>query len=167
MSAGDNVAGGAEGASWLPLKDVKVVDFSLLLPGPFATVMLADLGADVIKVEPPTGDFARHMPVAMFRMANRNKRSMALDLKHPDAAGVVARLARWADVAIEGYRAGVADRLGIGYAALSGLNPAIVYCSLSGYGQTGPERLSPGHLIVMAILISYPPLTLWLPSTMK
>ncbi|MGE0701256.1 MAG: CaiB/BaiF CoA transferase family protein [Hyphomicrobiaceae bacterium] len=135
----------SDGGGWLPLRDVKVVDFSLLLPGPFATVLLADLGADVIKVEPPTGDFARHMPVAMFRMANRNKRSLTLDLKHADAADVVARLARWADVAIEGYRAGVADRLGIGHAALSQLNPGIVYCSLSGYGQTGPERLRPGH----------------------
>lgn len=130
---------------WQPLAGVRVADFSLLLPGPFATVTLADLGADVVKVEPPQGDFARQMPVAMFRMANRSKRSIALDLKHPSAAAVVARLAAWADVAIEGYRPGVADRIGIGYAALSAINPGIVYCSISGYGQTGPERLRPGH----------------------
>lgn len=130
---------------WRPLEGVRVADFSLLLPGPFATVTLADLGADVVKVEPPQGDFARKMPVAMFRMANRSKRSIAVDLKHPAAADLVARLAAWADVAIEGYRPGVADRIGIGYAALSAINPGIVYCSLSGYGQTGPERLRPGH----------------------
>ncbi|MGE0715040.1 MAG: CaiB/BaiF CoA transferase family protein [Alphaproteobacteria bacterium] len=130
---------------WRPLDGVRVADFSLLLPGPFATVILGDLGADVVKVEPPQGDFARKMPVAMFRMANRNKRSLALDLKHPDAGEVVARLARWADVAIEGFRPGVADRIGIGHKALSAINPRIVYCSISGYGQTGPERLRPGH----------------------
>jgi len=130
---------------WQPLAGVRVLDFSLLLPGPFATVILADLGADVAKIEPPGGDFARQMPVAMFRMANRNKRSVTLDLKHPDAAWVVERLARWADVAIEGFRPGVADRLGIGYDALARHNPRIVYCSLSGYGQDGPACMAPGH----------------------
>ncbi|HSQ82279.1 MAG TPA: CaiB/BaiF CoA-transferase family protein [Casimicrobiaceae bacterium] len=130
---------------WQPLAGVRVLDFSLLLPGPFATVILADLGADVAKIEPPDGDFARQMPVAMFRMANRNKRSITLDLKHPHAAGVVERLARWADVAIEGFRPGVADRLGIGHAALTRHNPRIVYCSLSGYGQDGPACMAPGH----------------------
>lgn len=131
--------------AWLPLRGVRIADFSLLLPGPFATVIMADLGADVVKVEPPAGDFARQMPVAMFRMANRNKRSMTLDLKHKDAGEVVARLARWADVAIEGYRPGVADRVGIGYKHLSAINPRLVYCSLSGYGQTGPDTMHPGH----------------------
>ncbi|MCP1337031.1 CaiB/BaiF CoA transferase family protein [Futiania mangrovi] len=127
------------------MRGVRVADFSLLLPGPFATVLMADLGADVVKVEPPAGDFARKMPVAMFRMANRNKRSIAVDLKDPASAGLVERLAKWADVAIEGFRPGVADRLGIGYEALSAINPGLVYCSISGYGQTGPERLRPGH----------------------
>lgn len=130
---------------WRPLAGVRVLDFSLLLPGPFTTVILADLGADVAKIEPPGGDFARQMPVAMFRMANRNKRSAILDLKHPDAAEVVERLARWADVAIEGFRPGVADRLGIGHDALARHNPRIVYCSLSGYGQDGPGCMAPGH----------------------
>jgi CoA:oxalate CoA-transferase len=130
---------------WQPLRDVRVLDFSALLPGPFATLALADLGADVVKVEPPEGDFARRMPSALFRMANRNKRSLTLDLKHPDAKAIVARLTNWADVAIEGFRPGVADRLGIGAAALREINPRLIYCSLSGYGQTGPERLVPGH----------------------
>jgi crotonobetainyl-CoA:carnitine CoA-transferase CaiB-like acyl-CoA transferase len=130
---------------WQPLDGVRVLDFSLLLPGPFATLALADLGADVVKVEPPAGDFARRIPFAMFRMANRNKRSMTLDLKHPDAGRVVARLATWADVAIEGFRPGVVDRIGIGPEALAVHNPRLIYCSLSGYGQTGPARDVPGH----------------------
>jgi crotonobetainyl-CoA:carnitine CoA-transferase CaiB-like acyl-CoA transferase len=136
---------GVPTAGWQPLAGVRVLDFSLLLPGPFATLALADLGADVVKVEPPTGDFARQIPFAMFRMANRNKRSMTLDLKRPEAKRVVARLAAWADVAIEGFRPGVADRLGIGPEALAALNPRLIYCSLSGYGQTGPARDVPGH----------------------
>lgn len=133
------------GAGWQPLEGVRVLDFSLLLPGPFATLTLADLGADVVKIEPPSGDFARRIPFAMFRMANRNKRSLALDLKHPEAKRVIARLAEWADVAIEGFRPGVAERLGIGPKALAAINPRLVYCSLSGYGQSGPARDVPGH----------------------
>lgn len=131
--------------SWHPLADVKVLDFSLLLPGPFATLALADLGADVVKVEPPTGDFAREIPFAMFRMVNRNKRSVVLDLKSPASRPVVERLARWADVTIEGFRPGVAARLGIDHASLSALNPKLISCSVSGYGQTGPDRMKPGH----------------------
>src|SRR4051794_36119928 len=130
---------------WRPLKGVKVLDFSLLLPGPFGTLALADLGAEVIKVEPPEGDFARKIPFAMFRMVNRNKRSLVLDLKRPEARRVVERLARWADVAVEGFRPGVTERLGIDHASLSALNPRLIYCSISGYGQNGPERLVPGH----------------------
>ncbi len=130
---------------WQPLDGVRVLDFTPLLPGPFATLALADLGADVVKVEPPAGDFARRMPSLLFRMANRNKRSMTLDLKHPDAPQVVRGLARWADVAIEGFRPGVADRLGIDPAALRAHNTRLICCSLSGFGQTGPARMMPGH----------------------
>ena len=132
-------------AGWQPLRGVRVLDFTPLLPGPFATLALADLGADVVKVEPPGGDFARRMPSLLFRMANRNKRSLVLDLKHARAARVVDRLAVWADVAIEAFRPGVADRLGIGPARLQGCNPRLIFCSLSGYGQTGPDRMAPGH----------------------
>jgi len=130
---------------WQPLAGIRILDFSVLLPGPFATSILGDLGADIIKVEPPTGDFARRMPEALFRVANRNKRNIALDLKNPDSAPVVERLAKWADVAFETFRPGVAGRLGIGYAQLSNLNPRIVYCALTGYGQSGPWRDAPGH----------------------
>lgn len=131
--------------AWRPLADVKVLDFSLLLPGPFGTLALADLGADVVKVEPPEGDFARQIPFAMFRMANRNKRSIVLDLKSPSSRPVVERLAAWADVSVEGFRPGVAARLGIDHASLSAINPRLISCSVSGYGQTGPERMKPGH----------------------
>ena len=130
---------------WLPLAGVRVLDFSVLLPGPFATSILGDLGADVIKVEPPAGDYARNMPEALFRVANRNKRNVALDLKHAGSAQVVARLAAWSDVAFETFRPGIAARLGIGFQQLSKLNPRIVYCALTGYGQNGPWRNAPGH----------------------
>jgi crotonobetainyl-CoA:carnitine CoA-transferase CaiB-like acyl-CoA transferase len=131
--------------SWLPLAGIKVADFSALIPGPFTTAILADLGADVIKVEPPRGDPARSLLPAVFHAINRNKRSIALDLKQADAKPVVERLARWADVLIESNRPGVSVRLGIDYASLSALNPGLIYCSLSGFGQNGPWRDKPGH----------------------
>jgi|SRR5690625_877841 len=127
------------------LSDVRILDFTALLPGPFATVILADLGADVIKVEPPHGDFARQMPVEMFEVVNRNKRSFAINLKQPASHTVIKKLVKWADVAIEGFRPGVADRLGIGPEQLRALKPSLVYCSISGYGQTGPWQDLPGH----------------------
>jgi alpha-methylacyl-CoA racemase len=131
--------------SWLPLQGVKVADFSALIPGPFASAILSDLGADVIKVEPPKGDAARSLLPAVFHVANRNKRSIALDLKHPQSRPVIERLAGWADVVIESNRPGVSKRLGIDYASLSALNPRLIYCSLSGFGQNGPWRDKPGH----------------------
>jgi crotonobetainyl-CoA:carnitine CoA-transferase CaiB-like acyl-CoA transferase len=131
--------------AWLPLRGIRILDFSVLLPGPFATSILGDLGADVIKVEPLSGDFARNMPEALFRVANRNKRNIALDLKHAQSSSIVARLAARADVAFETFRPGVAARLGIGYPQLAKLNPRIVYCALTGYGQSSPWRDAPGH----------------------
>lgn len=130
---------------WLPLRDLRVLDFSLLLPGPFASVTLADLGAEVLKIEPLTGDFARRMAGPMFEQANRNKRCLALDLKNPAVRPLIERLARWADVVIEGFRPGVSARLHIDHATLAELNPRLVYCSISGYGQDGPLRDAPGH----------------------
>ncbi len=131
--------------AWQPLAGLRVLDFSLLLPGPFATVTLADLGAEVIKIEPLGGDFARRMAGPMFAMANRNKQALALDLKNPSARTLIERLTRWADFAVEGFRPGVAERLGINYSSLSALNPRLIYCSISGYGQDGPARNTPGH----------------------
>jgi crotonobetainyl-CoA:carnitine CoA-transferase CaiB-like acyl-CoA transferase len=131
--------------SWLPLHGIKVADFSALIPGPFSSAILADLGADVIKVEPPRGDSARSLLPAVFHAANRNKRSIALDLKHAQAKPVIERLARWADIIVESNRPGVSKRLGIDYATLSALNSGLIYCSLSGFGQNGPWRDKPGH----------------------
>ena len=131
--------------SWLPLQGIRIADFSALIPGPFTTAILADLGADVIKIEPPRGDSGRSLLPAVFHAVNRNKRSIVLDLKHADAKPVIARLACWADIVIESNRPGVTARLGVDYPSLSSLNPKIIYCSLSGFGQNGPWRDKPGH----------------------
>src|SRR3989449_10713931 len=129
----------------LPLDGIHVVDFSMFVPGPFASSMLADLGADVIKVEPPRGDPGRGYVPVQFQTENRNKRSIALDLKSADAAAVVEKLIKQAQVVVEGFRPGVAQRLGIDYETLRSQNAQLVYCSISGYGQTGPWRERPGH----------------------
>jgi crotonobetainyl-CoA:carnitine CoA-transferase CaiB-like acyl-CoA transferase len=139
-----------------PLDGVRVLDLSRLLPGPACTLHLADLGADVVKVEDTAaGDYARRLglappsgdeaPSAFFRMINRNKRSLALDLKAHAGRDAFLRLAQQADAIVESFRPGVVDRLGIGHAAIAAINPRIVYCSISGYGQTGPYRDRPGH----------------------
>lgn len=130
---------------WQPLAGVSVVDFSMFVPGPFAAAIFADLGAEVLKVEPPAGDPCRTYLPLQFRTENRNKRSLALDLKQEGAQEVVARLAAQADIVIEGYRPGVAERLGIDYATLARSNGRLIYCALSGYGASGPWRERPGH----------------------
>src|SRR5262245_27397929 len=117
----------------------------MFVPGPFASAMLADLGAEVIKVEMPKGDPGRAYVPVQFETENRNKRSLALDLKNPAARDIVHRLARNAHVVIEGFRPGVAKRLAIDFESLRRANPKLVYCSISGYGQTGPWRERPGH----------------------
>lgn len=131
--------------TWQPLVGIKVADFSVLLPGPLTTVLLADMGADVVKIEPPAGDAARGLIPEVFNAINRNKRSVVLDLKSPHGREQIARIAAWADVIIESSRPGVAARLGIGFDELIAINPRLVYCSLSGYGQDGPWRDRPGH----------------------
>jgi crotonobetainyl-CoA:carnitine CoA-transferase CaiB-like acyl-CoA transferase len=130
---------------WLPLAGIRVVDFSMFVPGPFASALLADLGAEVIKVEMPQGDPGRAYVPVQFETENRNKRSIALDLKNPASNEVVRRLAGDARIVVEGFRPGVAKRLGIDYETLRKANPRLVYCSISGYGQTGPWRERPGH----------------------
>jgi crotonobetainyl-CoA:carnitine CoA-transferase CaiB-like acyl-CoA transferase len=130
---------------WLPLAGVRVVDFSMFVPGPFCSSILADLGADVVKVEPLRGDPGRSYVPVQFQTENRNKRSLALDLKHADSPSVVKRLVGKTQIVIEGFRPGVAKRLGIDYETLKKHNPGLVYCSISGYGQTGPWRERPGH----------------------
>ena len=131
--------------AWAPLAGIKVVDFSMFVPGPFCSAILADLGAEVIKVEPPKGDPGRAYVPVQFNMENRNKRSLSLNLKSSLSSRLVEKLASKTDVVIEGFRPGVAKRLGIDYETLKKHNSQIIYCSISGYGQTGPWRERPGH----------------------
>jgi alpha-methylacyl-CoA racemase len=135
-----------------PLEGVRVLDLTRLLPGNYCTLLLADLGADVVKVEQPErGDYIRWLPPlvegegAVHRALNRGKRSMTLNLKGPDAAALLMRLAGDADVLVESFRPGVLERLGVGYDALAETNPKLVYCALTGYGQDGPHRDRAGH----------------------
>jgi len=135
-----------------PLEDVKILDLTRLLPGGYATLLLADLGADVLKIEEPgKGDYIRWTPpvVGEFSAAhialNRNKRSMTLNLKTDEGREIFRELATTADVVIESFRPGVMDRLGVGWEALSAVNPGLVYCAISGYGQTGPRAQVAGH----------------------
>jgi crotonobetainyl-CoA:carnitine CoA-transferase CaiB-like acyl-CoA transferase len=143
----------------MPLTGLRVLDLSRLLPGPFCSLMLADLGADVIKVEDPSGgDYIRWSPPlhgeysAMYYTLNRNKRSIILDLKSDAGREAFLTLVTTADVVLESFRPGVMDRLGVGYEALQRANKGIVLCSISGYGQDGPYRDRAGHdLNYMAI----------------
>jgi len=135
-----------------PLDGLHVLDLSRLMPGPLCTMILGDLGADVVKVEQPEiGDYARFAPPLIgdtgsaFLMLNRNKRSITLNLKSAEAKGILHKLAKKADVFFESYQPGVADRLGVGYPAVSKVNERIIYCSISGFGQTGPYRDLVGH----------------------
>ena len=126
------------------LDGLRVLDLSIWRPGPYATSLLVPLGADVLKVEPPGGDPMRFYP-GLFAAVNEGKRSLELDLKRADQRARVLELATQADVLVEGFRPGVLARLGLGEAAVRALNPRIVYCSISGYGQQDPRALLPGH----------------------
>lgn len=129
-----------------PLAGVRVLDFSELLPGPFMTQSMAELGADVLKIErPPHGDNLRRMAPSLFDAVNRGKRSLCLDLKDAAQRERALALAVDADVLVEGWRPGVMERLGLGPAALLARNPRLVYVSLTGYGTTGPRAALPGH----------------------
>src|SRR4051812_4719628 len=134
------------------LHGIRILDLSRLLPGPFLTMILADLGADVVKVEDPKlGDYMRQIPPARGGMSgrylavNRGKRSIVLDLKAPAGRDALLRMAARADVVVESFRPGVLDKLGVGYEALAAVNPGIVVCSISGFGQTGPYVDRAGH----------------------
>lgn len=141
-----------------PLQGLTVIDFSRVLAGPFATVLLADLGARVIKIEPPNGDDYRHIgPFAgnesmLFAFANRGKESVVLDLKKPDDLEFVHRLIDHADIVVENFRPGVADKLGIGADALMSRNNRLIYASISGFGQNGPMRERPAYDIIVQAL---------------
>lgn len=136
-----------------PLSGIRILDLSRLLPGAYASQMLADFGADVIKIEEPgSGDYGRFMPPhgaggmgLHFLAINRNKRSMTLNLKSSEGREIFLRLVKGTDVLLESFRPGVLDRLGLGYEQLKAENPSLVYCAISGYGQDGPYRLRAGH----------------------
>ena len=138
-----------------PLQGLKILDFSTLLPGPYATMLLADMGAEVLRIESPTRpDMLRGLPPmvgeqhkvsAAHATINRNKQSLALNLKDARAGGIVRRLLAEYDVVLEQFRPGVMDRLGLGYESLRETRPDLIYCSVTGYGQTGPLKDRAGH----------------------
>lgn len=147
----------AGGARPLPLTGIRVLDLSRVLAGPWCAMCLGDLGAEVIKVEHPTrGDDTRDwgLPTgatntSYFDAANRNKRSIALDLATPEGLATARELARSSDVVVQNFKTGGAERLGLGHAALSAENPRLIYCSISGYASDGPEATRPGYDIVV------------------
>ena len=137
------------------LEGLRVLDQTQVMAGPFCAMLLADMGADVIKIEPPGGEATRAMDLeaapgvsAPFLAVNRNKRGLVLDLKRAEGVAVLNKLVTTADVLIENYRPGVAARLGVDYPALSALNPRLIYCSISGYGQTGPYAARGGYDLI-------------------
>ena len=127
-----------------PWHGVRVLDLGIWRPAPFATQLLAELGAEITKVEPPGGDPMRMFPT-LYQSLNERKQVVEHDLKSDDGLAAVLELAATVDVAIEGFRPGVADRLGVGHDGLRAVNPSIIYCSISGYGQDGPMVTTPGH----------------------
>src|SRR6201984_315379 len=140
-----------------PLAGVRVIELANFIAGPLAGTLLADMGADVIKIEPPKGDMSRATPPirngesVSFVALNRNKRSLVLDLKRPEAADILLKLAARSDVFIEANRPGALEKLGLGAKQLKGINPRIVYTSVSGFGQSGPYRRRAGvNLIIEA-----------------
>ena len=138
-----------------PFEGIRVLDFTQVFAGPFGSFQLALLGADVIKIERPGGEEMRNGPLSKewsdrgmapgWLAINSNKRNIALDLKDPKAVEIAKRLAEKADIVTENFRPGVMDRLGLGYEALSAINPRLIYCAVSGFGQNGPERNTPSY----------------------
>lgn len=135
----------------MKLDGIRVLDLSQFLPGPHLTMMMADHGADVIKIEPPSGEPVREVGLRQnghsvwFRNTHRNKRCITLDLKRPEAVALVLEMAAGADVILEAFRPGVMARLGLGYEAVKAVNPGIVYCAISAFGQSGPLAHKPAH----------------------
>jgi len=141
-----------------PLAGIRVFDMSRVLAGPSCAQLLGDLGADVIKIEPVNGEWQRHVSAGgargnrinvSFLSLNRNKRSLAIDLKKPEGRGVLLDLVRSADVFMQNYRPGVTERLGVDYETLRAINPRLVYVSMSGYGEAGPYRDRPGQDLLL------------------
>lgn len=140
------------------LSGIRVLDCSIAMAGPFAAQRMGDMGADVVKVEPTSGEWQRHASAGgangnqinvSFLSLNRNKRSLAVDLKAPEGKALLLELVKDADVFLQNYRPGVAERLGVDYATLSAINPSLVYVSMSGYGEDGPYRNFPGQDLLL------------------
>ncbi|MEM9198935.1 MAG: CoA transferase [Pseudomonadota bacterium] len=151
----------------MKLDGIRVLDLSMFLPGPHLTMMMADHGADVIRIEPPAGEPARQIGyrtadgwTTWFRNTHRGKRSVVLDLKTEAGKAALFTLAKTADVFLEAFRPGVVDRLGVGPAALRAVNPRLVYCSIAAFGQAGPEVARPAHDIAIQALSGTASLTL-------
>jgi crotonobetainyl-CoA:carnitine CoA-transferase CaiB-like acyl-CoA transferase len=150
----------AAGENWAgPLHGIRVIDLTRVLAGPFATQSLGDLGAEVLKIEPPGGgDETRRFPPFLdgeghyFLGINRNKKSLVVDLRQEAGKEILRRLVAQSDILVENYRPGVMDRLGLGYAALAEINPRLIYCAISGFGLTGPLRDKPSFDIVTQAL---------------
>lgn len=149
-----------------PLKGLKVLDFTRVYSGPYCTMMLGDLGAEIIKVErkgigDETHYFApmKNDESGYFTYLNRNKKSLSLDLKAPEAVEIIKDLAQWADIVVENFSPGVVNRLGIGYNDLKKVNPRIIYGSLSGFGQTGPYKRKPAYDVVCQAMGGFMALT--------
>lgn len=144
-----------------PLDGLRILDFSTTIAGPHCSRLLADMGADVVKVESPEGDLMRSRPVqrdgysTMFGQLNAGKKSIVLDLKKPEAVAAIKKLAATVDILVENYRPGVMRRLGLDYAELSKVNPRLIYCAISGYGQTGPGAGRPAYAPVIHASTGY------------
>ena len=143
-----NLSGSPQG----PLKGIRVIDITSMITGPLCSQQLGDLGADVIKIEPTHGEVARWMAppqeaglTGFYTQMNRNKRSLALDLKHPEGIAIIKKLVESADILVENFRGGVPDRLGIGYEDLRPLNDRLIYVSITGFGPTGPYSHKPAY----------------------
>jgi crotonobetainyl-CoA:carnitine CoA-transferase CaiB-like acyl-CoA transferase len=140
ISSAESVKAGSQ-----PLAGVQIVDFSLLLPGPYCTHLLTEMGATTVKVEPPTGDPVRQMNPESFNFINRGKQSICVDAKLASSREKLLQLMKDADVVVEGFRPGVMDALGLGFEVIKRVNPHVIYASISGYGQDGPYAQRPGH----------------------
>jgi CoA:oxalate CoA-transferase len=144
-----------------PLAGLRILDFSTTIAGPHCGRLLADMGADVVKIESPEGDLMRSRPVqrngasTMFGQLNAGKRSIVLDLKRPEAVAAVKKLAATVDIVLENYRPGVMKRLGLDYPELAKVNPRLIYCAISGYGQTGPGAGRPAYAPVIHASTGY------------
>ena len=145
--------GGRMSGAKAPLNGVRILDLTRVLSGPYCTLTLGDLGAEIIKIEEPTkGDDVRAMHISekhgissYFLGLNRNKKSVAIDFRTPEGREIILELAQRSDVIVENFRAGVLERNGLGYDTISKANPAVIYCAISGYGRKGPDKDRPGY----------------------